>query len=51
MIATAKATARSDAQGFHRYAAAQAAALETFACEVRPGSLRDAILHSAGTNA
>ena len=39
------------ADGFHRLAAAQAASLETFACEVREGGLRDAILHAVGANA
>ncbi|MCJ2074231.1 hypothetical protein MKK68_00955, partial [Methylobacterium sp. E-016] len=39
------------AEGFHRFNAAREAELETIACEVRPGSLRDAILHSAGANA
>lgn len=38
-------------EGFHRFAAAREAELETIACEIRPGSLRDAILHSAGANA
>jgi ParB-like chromosome segregation protein Spo0J len=39
------------AEGFHRFNAAREAELETIACEVRSGSLRDAILHSAGANA
>lgn len=34
-----------------KIAAAREAELETIACEVRPGSIRDAILHSAGANA
>lgn len=39
------------ADGFHRYYAAKTAGLETFNCDVRPGSLRDAILFSCGANA
>ena len=39
------------ADGFHRHAAAIEAGLEEIAVEVRPGSLRDAILHGAGANA
>ncbi|MCJ2074806.1 hypothetical protein MKK68_03955 [Methylobacterium sp. E-016] len=39
------------AEGFHRFNAAREAELETIACEVRPGGLSDAILHSVGANA
>ncbi|KQP07497.1 hypothetical protein ASF28_10095 [Methylobacterium sp. Leaf99] len=37
-------------EGFHRLAPAREAELETIACEVRTGTIRDAILHSAGAN-
>lgn len=39
------------AEGFHRHGAAVQAGLETVACEVRSGGLREAILHSVGANA
>lgn len=39
------------ADGFHRYHAAIGIGLETFACEVRKGGLRDAVLFSCGANA
>jgi hypothetical protein len=39
------------AESFYRFSAAREAELETIACEVRSGSLRDAILRSAGANA
>jgi hypothetical protein len=39
------------AEGFHRHRAAQEAALEAIACEIREGGLREAILHSVGSNA
>ena len=37
--------------GFHRYQAALDAGLNEFQCEVRNGTLRDAILYSCGANA
>lgn len=37
--------------GFHRYHAALVAGIEALACEVRPGSKRDAALHAVGANA
>ncbi|MBC7929936.1 MAG: ParB N-terminal domain-containing protein [Rubrivivax sp.] len=39
------------ADGFHRAEAAERAGLETFPCEVRPGTRRDAILFAVGANA
>jgi len=39
------------ADGFHRVAAATLASLNTIAAEVKPGTLRDAVLHAAGANA
>lgn len=39
------------AEGFHRVAAALQAGFAELPCDVRQGSLRDAILHSAGANA
>lgn len=39
------------AEGFHRHHAAQEAGLAEMPCEVRPGDLREAILHSVGSNA
>ena len=39
------------AEGFHRVAAYTAAGFTEVPCDVRPGGLRDAILHSAGANA
>jgi hypothetical protein len=37
--------------GFHRYAAAEKAGLSSLKARIRPGSQRDAILNSVGTNA
>jgi hypothetical protein len=37
--------------GFHRYFAKQRNRRDKFACEVRPGTKRDAILHAVGANA
>ncbi len=39
------------ADGFHRYYAATSAELTSLHCEVRPGTLRNAILFSCGANA
>jgi hypothetical protein len=39
------------AEGFHRHAAGLDAGLGELPCEVRQGGLRDAILHSVGSNA
>src|SRR3954468_17862768 len=39
------------ADGFHRFGAAQSIGVETIACDVREGGLRDAILYSCGANA
>ena len=39
------------ADGFHRYWATRKADRDVIAAEVRPGTLRDAILHSVGANA
>lgn len=39
------------ADGFHRFYAAAAIGLKEIACEVRAGGLREAVLHSCGTNA
>jgi hypothetical protein len=39
------------ADGFHRYHSAVGCGLAEFACEVREGGLRDAILYSVGANA
>lgn len=39
------------ADGFHRYFAAKAAELNRFACEIRQGGLREAVLYSCGANA
>lgn len=39
------------ADGFHRMAAADAAGVQLGRAEVRPGGLREAILHSVGANA
>lgn len=39
------------ADGFHRYHGAVGAELQTIAAEVRPGTIRDAILFSCGANA
>lgn len=38
------------ADGFHRYHAARGLGLAKFACDVRNGGLRDAVLHSVGAN-
>lgn len=38
------------ADGFHRIKAALKAKLKTFPCEVRTGTRRDAMIHSAGCN-
>jgi ParB-like chromosome segregation protein Spo0J len=39
------------ADGFHRHAAATKAGLETIAAHIKPGTKRDAILHSLSANA
>lgn len=39
------------ADGFHRIAAAQDAGQKHVVCDVRPGTIRDAILHAVGANA
>lgn len=39
------------ADGFHRIAAAQDAGQKHMVCDVRPGDIRDAILHAVGANA
>ena len=39
------------ADGFHRAAAAREAGIEQLQCEVRPGSLRDAVCYSLSANA
>lgn len=39
------------ADGFHRYQATEEAGRRWLSCEVRDGTLRDAILHSVGANA
>src|SRR5262245_38587353 len=39
------------ADGFHRYAAAKLARLETINAEVRKGTQRDALLYAVGCNA
>src|SRR4051794_18625155 len=37
--------------GFHRIAAAAILGHDTIACDVRPGTLRDAVAHAVGANA
>jgi hypothetical protein len=37
--------------GYHRFMAAQGAKLANVLCEIRPGTMRDAVLFSAGVNA
>lgn len=39
------------ADGFHRLEAARQAGLERIDCDIRPGSFRDAVLHTVGANA
>ena len=39
------------ADGFHRLAAAERAGVDVVSCEIREGTIRDAVLYSVGTNA